>query len=72
MIINNKADGTEYITFSRSAYKVDEIIEFLEKYRGKTIRSGALEEPCLLVDGQNIYFEEFEHLVDEDEIEEEF
>ena len=67
MIIDTKADGTEYITFSRSSYKVDEIIELLEKYRGKTFCSGALEEPCLLVTEQSVYFEEFEHLVDEAE-----
>ena len=59
MIIEKNEDGTEDVFFSTFSYKVDEIIELLEKYRGKVFVSGALEDPCLLVTDEYIQFEEY-------------
>lgn len=70
MIIETKADGTEYIIFRYLEYQVDEIIDLLEKYRGKVFYSGALENPCLCITDKYVQLEEqeyFEDLVDETE-----
>lgn len=64
------ADGTEYITFLYLEYTVDEIIELLEKHRGKMFYSGALENPCLQITDKCVQLEEreyFEDLVDKTE-----
>lgn len=58
MKIYKCADGTEYIYFTSMSYKVDEIIELLEKHRGKTLYTGALENPSICITDDVVHFEE--------------
>ena len=64
MEIETTPDCTEYI-YLYSSYEVDEIIDFLEKYRGNTFTFGSPETPVLLIGEQHLQLEEFADLGDE-------
>ena len=59
-----KADGTEYIYFTSMSYEVDEIIELLEKHRGKIFYSGALEDPSICITDDMVQFEGLEYFTE--------
>lgn len=64
MEIETTADGTEYIALCTS-YDVDEIIDFLEKYRGKTFIFGTPDMPALIIGEEHIQLDELRYLEDE-------
>ena len=68
-------NGDEVICCEIIAVSVDDLIEFLERHRGKMFYSAALETPCLYADAESLEFEELDYLIEsyddyEDEYEE--
>lgn len=57
-------NGDEVICGDVIKVSVDDIIEFLERHRGKTFYSAALEAPCLYADAESLEFEELDYIIE--------
>lgn len=57
-------NGDEVICGGIICVSVDDVIEFLERHRGKTFYSGALETPCLYADAETLTFEELDYIIE--------
>ena len=60
MKIYKCTDGREYVYFKRKAIKVDKLIEFLEKHRGKIFHMDAVKRPAVLIGDETVQFAELD------------